>query len=288
MLYSIGRTTLVQLQSLLRGFLQDGSFPFGSVLTVKDIVDLTSQEWTETCDRIFTPVVTLWTFWVKSTAIIPRAVQRSHVSTPRVSPRAWRRVRYAPADIARRANVCPSRRCTAAQLSCRPPRGGVVAGLWSRKWEKTHYTLPLLRLTCRPDQNQIVDNHPYRIALLDHQETCHWCSRSDTCVGIGRHRINVMRDDDQLMLGGVCEYFDIRALVHADITDADELDGWLATENAMHEMLVEVMISKKARAAHEASDTSAPLSARRRLTTGLACASASARNAFQSASCLCR
>jgi hypothetical protein len=38
-----------------------------------------------------------------------------------------------------------------------------------------------------------------------------------------------MRDNEQLMLGGVCEYFDIRALVHTDITDADELDGWLAT-----------------------------------------------------------
>jgi len=62
MLHSIGRTALVQLQSLLRGFLQDSSLPFGSVLTVKDIVDLISQEWAETCDRIFTPVVTLWTF----------------------------------------------------------------------------------------------------------------------------------------------------------------------------------------------------------------------------------
>jgi hypothetical protein len=27
-----------------------------------------------------------------------------------------------------------------------------------------------------------------------------------------------------LMLGGVCEYFGIRALVHADITGADEFD----------------------------------------------------------------
>jgi Transposase DDE domain len=61
-LHSIGRTALVQLQSLLRGFLQDGSFPFGSVLTVKDIIDLISQEWAETCDRICTPMVTLWTF----------------------------------------------------------------------------------------------------------------------------------------------------------------------------------------------------------------------------------
>ena len=73
------------------------------------------------------------------------------------------------------------------------------------------------------------DNLPYRFALLDHQETCHWGSRADTRVGVGRHRIDVMRDDEQLMFGGVCEYFDIRALVHIDITGTDELDGWLAT-----------------------------------------------------------
>src|SRR2546422_1236345 len=62
MLHAIGSTAMVQLQNLLRGFLQDGSGPFSSVLTGKDIVNLISQEWTETCDRIFTPVVTLWTF----------------------------------------------------------------------------------------------------------------------------------------------------------------------------------------------------------------------------------
>ena len=32
------------------------------MLTVKDIVDLLSQACVETCDRIFTPLVTLWTF----------------------------------------------------------------------------------------------------------------------------------------------------------------------------------------------------------------------------------
>ena len=62
MWHAIGRIALAQLQSLLRGFLQDDSLPFGSVLTVQDIVDLISQEWAETYDRIFTPVVTLWTF----------------------------------------------------------------------------------------------------------------------------------------------------------------------------------------------------------------------------------
>jgi len=62
MLHAIGRTALAQLQSLLGGFLQDGSFPFGSVLTVKDIVDLISQECVETGERIFTPLVTLCTF----------------------------------------------------------------------------------------------------------------------------------------------------------------------------------------------------------------------------------
>ena len=62
MLHSIGRTAVAQVQSLLGGFLQDGAFPFSSVLTVQDIVDLISQTCVETCDRIFTPVVTLCTF----------------------------------------------------------------------------------------------------------------------------------------------------------------------------------------------------------------------------------
>jgi hypothetical protein len=51
----------MQLQSLLQGFLQDGALPFSSVLTVQDIVDRISQTCVETCDRIFTPMVTLWT-----------------------------------------------------------------------------------------------------------------------------------------------------------------------------------------------------------------------------------
>ena len=62
MLHSIGRITLAQVQSLLRGFLQDDSLPFGSVLTVKDIVGLISQECVETGERLFTPLVTLCTF----------------------------------------------------------------------------------------------------------------------------------------------------------------------------------------------------------------------------------
>src|SRR4029453_5129067 len=157
-----------------------------------------------------------------------------------------------------------------------------------RKGEKLHDILPLLRLACRPDQHQIGDNYPHRIALLDHQETCHWCSRSDTCVGVGRHRVDVMRDNYQLMLGSVCQYFGIRALAHADITSADELDGWLATSNTPHQVLVEVMIGKESAPAHEAAGHSATLSVRKRLTTGLACFSASARNTFQSASCLFR
>src|SRR5262249_11160640 len=49
---------MAQAQSLLCGFLQDGAFPFSSVLTVQDIVDRISQTCVETCDRIFTPVVT--------------------------------------------------------------------------------------------------------------------------------------------------------------------------------------------------------------------------------------
>lgn len=62
MLHSIGRIAVTQVQSLLRGFLQDGACPFSSVLTVPDIVDRISQTCIETYDRIFTPVVTLCTF----------------------------------------------------------------------------------------------------------------------------------------------------------------------------------------------------------------------------------
>ena len=62
MRHSIGRTAMAQVQSLLCGFLQDGAFPFSSVLTVQDILDRISQTCVETCDRIFTPVVTLCTF----------------------------------------------------------------------------------------------------------------------------------------------------------------------------------------------------------------------------------
>jgi hypothetical protein len=62
MVHTIGHPALAQVQSLLRGFLQEGSCPFSTVLTVKDIVDLLDQECVETADRIFTPVVTLWTF----------------------------------------------------------------------------------------------------------------------------------------------------------------------------------------------------------------------------------
>ena len=62
MVHFIGRTALTPLQSLLQGFMQDGSVPFSSVLTLQDIVDLISQTCVETYDRIFTPVVTLCTF----------------------------------------------------------------------------------------------------------------------------------------------------------------------------------------------------------------------------------
>jgi hypothetical protein len=62
MVHTIGRTAVAQVQSLLRGFLQEGSGPFSAVLTVKDMIDLICQECVETADRIFTPVVTLWTF----------------------------------------------------------------------------------------------------------------------------------------------------------------------------------------------------------------------------------
>ena len=62
MLNPIRGIALVQLKSLLWGFLQECSLPFGSVLTVKDVVAMIREEVVETCDRIFTPLVTLCTF----------------------------------------------------------------------------------------------------------------------------------------------------------------------------------------------------------------------------------
>jgi hypothetical protein len=62
MVHALGRTAVAQVQSLLQGFPQDGALPCSSVLTVQDIVDRISQIWGETCDRLFTPLVTLCTF----------------------------------------------------------------------------------------------------------------------------------------------------------------------------------------------------------------------------------
>src|SRR5262245_37626412 len=59
----IGRTAVAQVQSLLRGFLQEGGLPFNTVMTVQDLVDRIRQTCAETCDRIFTPMVTLCSFW---------------------------------------------------------------------------------------------------------------------------------------------------------------------------------------------------------------------------------
>jgi hypothetical protein len=62
MLNPIRGIALVQLKSLLRGFLQECSLAFGSVLTVKEVVARIQEERVETWDRIFTPLVTLCTF----------------------------------------------------------------------------------------------------------------------------------------------------------------------------------------------------------------------------------
>lgn len=62
MLNPIRGMALVQLKSLLRGFLQECSLPFGSVLTAKEVVAMIREELVETGDRIFTPLVTLCTF----------------------------------------------------------------------------------------------------------------------------------------------------------------------------------------------------------------------------------
>jgi len=97
-----------------------------------------------------------------------------------------------------------------------------------------------------------------------------------------------MRDAKQLIVSSVFEHFCIRAFMQPHVACAKELDGWLTTPNAMHDVLVQVMVSKKSWAAHDAPDTSEALSARKRLTTGLDRVSASACKVFQRASWRCR
>lgn len=60
MAQTIRCTAVAQVQSLLRGFLQEGSGPFNAVLTGKEMIDLLCQECVETADRIFPPMVTRW------------------------------------------------------------------------------------------------------------------------------------------------------------------------------------------------------------------------------------
>jgi hypothetical protein len=61
MLNPIRGIALVQFEESAPGFLQDCSLPFGSVLTAKEVA-MIREELVETCDRIFTPLVTLGPF----------------------------------------------------------------------------------------------------------------------------------------------------------------------------------------------------------------------------------
>ena len=113
MLHAIGRLAVTQVQSLRRGFLQDGACPCSSVLTVPATVDRLSQTGGETYDRLCTPVGTLWTFLRQIPSDAPPAVRQWRVSVRHASPKARRRVRRSPVGTARRASVWPHRCSTA-------------------------------------------------------------------------------------------------------------------------------------------------------------------------------
>ena len=109
MWHAIGRTALAQLQSLLRGFLQDCSFPFGSVLTVQDLVALISEACVETGERNCTPLVTLCTFLSQIHSDDPSCRRRSRASMPCGWRKGCDQVRRALVATARRANGSRSR-----------------------------------------------------------------------------------------------------------------------------------------------------------------------------------
>lgn len=81
------------------------------------------------------------------------------------------------------------------------------------KWQKGHDILPLCHLTCGPDQDYIVDDWPYRLALLDHQETGDRYTSPDACVCRSGHGIDIMRDNEQLIVSSVFENFCVRAFM---------------------------------------------------------------------------
>lgn len=55
MRHALGHTAMAHVQSLLRGFLQEGAGPCSPVLTGQDSVDRISQTCVETCDRLCPP-----------------------------------------------------------------------------------------------------------------------------------------------------------------------------------------------------------------------------------------
>ena len=99
----------------------------------------------------------------------------------------------------------------------------------SRKRQIGYDILPFRHLTCRANQDHIVDDSPYRLVLLDHQETGNGCTCTDACVCFSGHGIDIMRDDKQLIVSSVFEHFCIRACMQPHVACAKELDGWLMT-----------------------------------------------------------
>src|SRR5207248_3673839 len=154
--------------------------------------------------------------------------------------------------------------------------------------EKMNLPLPLLRLARGPDQDQAVKHRSERLRLPDHEQARHDVSSRQAGVGMSWHAVDIVRDKQQSVLSGESENLRIWPLAQTHFPSADEFQAGFASQDAINDVLIQIVVSEEARAAHVPSDTLAFLSARSRSAAGLGRCSLRARSCAQTASCRCR
>ena len=128
---------------------------------------------------------------------------------------------------------------------------------------------PLLGRRRGPNECQVVDDTPHRIALVHHEQPRHRETFFDSGKGWGGHGVHVVRDDDEAFLGRIFQYLGIWTFIEAHLPYANPSNTRLTAENAIDDVLVEIVISQELRPTHDSPETSAFCTARSRSTTGL-------------------
>ena len=98
--------------------------------------------------------------------------------------------------------------------------------LWSPKAlashrKEAHLVSPLLGRRRGPDEYQVVDDAPHRIALVHHEQPRHWESIFDSGKGWGGHGVHVVRDDDEFFPGRIFQYLVIWTFIEAHLPYAN-------------------------------------------------------------------